>query len=182
MIALRDVRSDDKEMIRNWRNSPEVSRYMLTDRYITVEAHEQWFQKSLEDETSRHWIVTYNGQDVGLVNLHDIDYVNQRCYKGFYIADPRMRGKGIATFVEHEISCIAFEQLKLNKLCAEILSWNERNLQRHCRLGYKKEGHLRQHITKGGKRMDVVVVGILREEWALKKPELQERLRKKGLL
>ncbi|MBC8264048.1 MAG: UDP-4-amino-4,6-dideoxy-N-acetyl-beta-L-altrosamine N-acetyltransferase [Anaerolineales bacterium] len=182
MIHLRDLRPEDKEIVRNWRNSPEVSKYMHTDQYITVEAHEQWFHRTFGDDTRKYWIVTYDGQDVGLVNLYDIDHVNQRCYWAFYIAAPNMRGKGIGTFVEYEILRIVFEELKLNKLCGEIISWNERIIHIHYSFGYKKEGYLRQHIIKGGEPMDVVVIGMLREEWELNKPELEERLRKKGLL
>ena len=40
MIKLRELTEADKDMMRNWRNLPEVSKYMYTDQYITLEAHE----------------------------------------------------------------------------------------------------------------------------------------------
>ena len=181
MIALRDIQLGDEEMVRVWRNSPEVNEYLFADQHITAEAHREWFQKILNDQTFKYWIVTYDGQDVGVVNLFNIDRDNQRCYWGFYIAYPEMRGRGIGTFVEYEILRIVFDELGFNKLCGETLSWNK-ILQIHYSFGYQQEGCLRQHVIKDGRPVDVVVIGILRDEWELKKPELQERLRRQGLL
>lgn len=182
MIALRYMQPEDKEMVRSWRNSDAVSKYMHTSGDITPQEHTRWFDRVLADRTCKYWIVTFHGEPVGVVNLYNIDLVNQRCYWSFYIGNIEMRGKGIGTFVEYEILRIVFEELKLNKLCGEILSWNEVILRIHDAFGYRREGYLREHIIKEGKCFDVVVIGMLRREWEANKSRLEQELRAKNLL
>ena len=58
-----------------------------------------------------------------------------------------------------------FENLKLNKLCGEVLGFNDRVLQMHAKFGFKQEGLLRKHICKNDEFVDVVSIGLLKEEW-----------------
>ncbi len=182
MIALRNVSPDDKEMIRKWRNLPEVSKYMYTDHYITPEEHEKWFQGIFTDYTRRYWVITYDHEDVGLVNLYDIDNRHKRCYWAYYLADSNVRGKGVGSFVEYLILGHVFDELKFDKLCGEVLAFNQSVIDLHKSFGFNQEGYFRQHVIKGDRPMDVVSLAILRKEWESKKPEIEERLRRKGLL
>lgn len=182
MITMRDVEHKDKEMIRNQRNLPEVARYMYTDHFITLEEHEKWFQGIFKDPSRRYWIISYNGEDVGVVNLYNINPRNRRCYWAYYIANPNVRGKGIGSFVEYWILRYVFEELNFNKLCCEVLASNQPVIELHKSFGSVQEGYLRQHVIKGGKAVDIVTMGILRGEWMLKKNEIEERIRRKGLL
>jgi UDP-4-amino-4,6-dideoxy-N-acetyl-beta-L-altrosamine N-acetyltransferase len=182
MISLRDVVPEDKDMIRNWRNLPEVRQYMYTDHEIGAEEHTQWFQGILRDPKRRYWVVMLDGEPVGLFNLADIDHHNKRCYWGFYVANVEARGRGVASFVEYAVMQYVFEELRFNKLCGEVLASNELSLGFHKSFGFVEEGHLRQHVIKGGKSVDVVVMGMLREEWEAQKPEIEARLKTRGLI
>ena len=182
MISLRDVRSEDKEMIRNWRNLREVARYMYSDHYITPEEHEKWFENVLKDPTRRYWIITYNGEDVGLANLYDIDNHNRRCYWAFYLASTNIRGKGVGSFVEYSVLQHVFGKLNFNRLCCEVLAFHQAVIDMHKSFGFVQEGYFRQHVMKGGQPVDVVALAIMREEWESRRGEIEGRLRAKGLL
>lgn len=182
MIALRDVRPEDKDMIRNWRNLPEVRQYMYTDHIITPEEHERWFQGIFGDPTRRYWIIVLDGEDVGLVNLYNIDRRNLRCYWAFYVASPSTRGKGVGSFVEYSVLRYVFDDLLFNKLCCEVLVSNQPVIDMHKNFGFVQEGYYRQHIRKGDTFVDVVALAMLRTEWEAKKPEIETRLRQKGLI
>jgi RimJ/RimL family protein N-acetyltransferase len=67
--------------------------------------------------------------------------------------------------VELNILHYVFETLKLNKLCGEVLAFNEKVVEIHQKYGSKVEGRRRQHICKNGEYLDVVEVGILRQEY-----------------
>ena len=182
MIALRDIQEKDKEMIRQWRNLPEVGKYMYTDQYITPKQHTIWFQKMMASSRSRYWIIVCDGEDVGLANIYDLDEINRRCYWAFYIASPNVRGKGVGSFVEYSVMHYVFDELKLNKLCCEVFDFNEAVVNMHKRFGFQQEGLYREHIFKQGKYYNVVALAILRDEWMTRKPKLIERLQHKGLL
>lgn len=182
MTSLRDVRLDDREMIREWRNLPKVADYMYTDHVISPEEHAAWFARVLNDPAYKYWIIVCDGEDVGLANLCAIDRVNRRCYWGFYVVGPTVRGKGVGSYVEYMILNYVFDELKLEKLCGEVLSFNRDVVEMHRRFGFVQEGLFRKHILKQGVFNDVVCIAILKEEWEAMRPEVEQKLRAKGIL
>lgn len=179
---LRDVRAEDKEMIRQWRNSPEVARYMYTDHYISEEEHERWFQNALKDPKRKYWIIIYERKAMGLVNLYDIDAKNKRCFWGLYISSEDVRSRGMGGFIEYQVMKYVFDDLEFNKLCCEALAGNTRAINFYKSFGFAEEGIYRRHILKSGEFVDVVALAILRSEWKKEKPEIEKKLMMKGVL
>jgi UDP-4-amino-4,6-dideoxy-N-acetyl-beta-L-altrosamine N-acetyltransferase len=75
-----------------------------------------------------------------------------------------------------------FDELKLEKLCCEVLAFNKGVVEMHRRFGFVQEGLFRKHIWKRSEFQDVVCLAILQEEWAAARPQQEEKLRSKGLL
>ena len=164
-LHFRNITEDDLEMILTWRTNPEVTRYMFTDPDLSLQQQHRWLQNISADKTRRDWIINADSEDVGLVSLVHIDNHNRRCDWAYYLGSPTVRGKGIGRAVELNILRYVFEVLKLNKLCGEVLAFNEKVVEIHQKYGSKVEGRRRAHIYKDGEFLDVVEVGILREEW-----------------
>ena len=179
---LRDVRAEDKEAIRQWRNSPDVSRYMYTDQKITEEEHERWFHNAMRDTSRKYWIIMRDREAIGLVNLYDIDEKNRRCFWALYISDENVRSKGVGGFVEYKVMNYVFDDLEYNKLCCEALSNNTRAINFYKSFGFREEGIYRQHMMKSGEYVDVVALAILKSEWDEKRYQIAARLKNKGLL
>jgi UDP-4-amino-4,6-dideoxy-N-acetyl-beta-L-altrosamine N-acetyltransferase len=182
LISLRDILPEDREAIRQWRNDPEVRRYMYTDHEIGVQEHCAWFARIVHDPTCRYWVISCDGESVGLLYLHDIDIRNKHCYWGFYTSGPSVRGKGVGSFAEFFVLRHVFEELQFHKLCGEVLASNQAVINMHKKFGFVQDGVLRRHILKDGVFEDVVCISILREEWDAKKAELELKLRSKGVL
>lgn len=178
MIRLRPMELTDKDMVRHWRNLDEVSRYMYTDHQITPEEHEKWLESTLRDPSKLYWIIGYEGADVGVANLYDVDPRNRRCCWAFYIADPNMRGRAIGGFVEYAVLEHVFENLKLHKLCCEVLAPNRTVLALHEKFGFVQEGYFGEHIFKGGQFVDVVCLAMTRRQWESKRPEIERRVKR----
>ncbi len=180
VISLRDIAPADKEMIRVWRNLPEIRKYMYTDHIITCEEHDAWFERIAVDPTCRYWIIACDKEDVGVANLYAIDNRNQRCYWAFYVVSPNVRGKGVGTFAEYLVLRYVFEELNLNKVCCEVLDFNRGVVRMHKSFGFVQEGVLRKHIAKNGAMHDVVCLAMLKEEWEALKPVLADKLQGYG--
>lgn len=178
MIELRPMQAADKELVRSWRNRPEVSQYMYTDQQIGPEEHEKWFRKTLVDPTKCYWIITHEGESLGVACLYDIDRTHRRCYWAFYLADSQMRGKGLGGFVERAVLRHVFDSLQLNKLCCEVLADNRAVVALHEKFGFRQEGYFREHIFKGGQMMDIVCLAMARPEWEAKRPEIERKLKR----
>ncbi len=52
----------------------------------------------------------------------------------------------------------------------------------HDKFGFTREGYLREHVIKNGKREDVCFIAMLKKEWKMAKKNFEEKLHKKGLL
>lgn len=164
-IKLRNITSDDLEMIRSWRNSSEVSQYMYTDNTITLEQQISWFKKISEDQSSRYWIIEYNNKPLGLVSITDINKTFDSCFWAFYLGDSSVRGAGIGSKIEFNILKYVFEDLGLNKLRCEVLTFNQQVISMHEKFGFRREAYYREHVKKGEKYYDVVGLAMLRKEW-----------------
>lgn len=182
MIDIRDLREGDAEMIRQWRNKPTIARYMYNDHEISVEEHRVWFDAIARDPSVRYWIITCDGRDVGLVNLYGIDRRNDRCYWAFYVAEDGLRGRGVGSWVEFRVLTYVFDELGLDKLCCEVLATNPAVVEMHRSFGFQEEGLLRGHVIKDGSRLDVVCLGILRDDWLAHRDGIRGRLASKGII
>lgn len=164
-VALRRLRLDDIARVRQWRNLPDVARYMYTDHRIQEGEHARWFGEALDRPDRRYWIIELDGQPVGLANLIDISERHRRAAWAFYLADPTVRGRGVGSFTEEFILREAFLELKLNKLCCEVLGSNEAVVAMHKKFGFVIDGVLRQHIWKHDHFEDVVILSMTADEY-----------------
>ncbi len=165
-VGLRPFELSDITRILEWRNLPEVAAYMYTDHRISEVEHASWFAGAMSDPSKRYWIIELDGLPVGVANLYDISDRQRRAYWAFYLADSRVRGKGVGSATERFVMRYAFEELQLEKLCCEVLATNEGVIKMHQRYGFATDGILRRHVVKHGERIDVVTMSLLREEWA----------------
>jgi UDP-4-amino-4,6-dideoxy-N-acetyl-beta-L-altrosamine N-acetyltransferase len=182
VIALREITVADRDMLRTWRNQPDVAKYMYSDHHITEPEHAAWFAGLASDATRRHWIIVCDGVDVGLVSLYRIDTTHKRCAWAFYLASPDVRGKGIGSFVEYAVLRHVFDELGLYRLSCEVLATNEQVIQMHESFGFRREATFREHVVKEGQRVDVISLAVLRPEWEADRHAIVERLSRKGLL
>ena len=175
-IELVPLTEEDIELVREWRNSPEVSQYMYTEDIITKEQQEKWFKKICKEESCKYWIIKYDNNKIGVANLADIDRRNSKCFWGFYLGNSNIRGQGIGAKIEYNVLNFVFEEMKLNKLCGEVFSFNEKVVKMHEKFGFRREGYLRSHILKNGKFHDVVIIGLLSSEWDQVKEVLHKKI------
>lgn len=175
MLYLRKMDARDREMVRSWRNQTEVSHYMYSSHHISKEEHRKWFDSVTIDNSKKYWVIEVNDIAYGLVNLYDIDYNNKKCYWAYYIGEEDARGKGIGTGVEYTILNYVFNNMKLNKLCCEVLLSNERVWRLHEHFGFTREALYRQHIRRDGTFRDVVGLAMLEQDFRKIESELRER-------
>lgn len=171
MLKLVEIEESDLETLMHWRMLPEVTKYMFTEPQLTIEMQNKWFEAINNDPTCKHWIIEFENTKIGTVNLTNIDFKNSRCSWGYYI-DPLFRGRGFGKLLEYNIFDFVFNELGLNKLMSEVLAFNERVVKIKEKCGSQIEGVLRQHIKKSTAYHDVVVMGILRDEWLKRRPKI----------
>jgi UDP-4-amino-4,6-dideoxy-N-acetyl-beta-L-altrosamine N-acetyltransferase len=174
-LKLIKLEAEDLELVRNWRNSTEVSRYMYDETFITIEKQKKWYE-GLQSSNDIYWIIEYNGIKIGLVSISNINKVLQSCYWAFYIGEETMRNSGLGAKIEFEIIEYAFTVLQLNKIRCETFAFNTKVIKLHEKFGFKKEAYYREHCIKGDEKLDVVGLGLLKSDWELVKESLRKIL------
>lgn len=116
-----------------------------------------------QDDFQR-WAIEGMGSILGYADLALIDWQEQRASFGIALARVNW-GKGIAAnagalMLEH-----AFVTLNHKRIVAEVHGSNQRSLRLMARLGFVREGTLRQHETYRRQKQDVILFGLLRDEY-----------------
>lgn len=129
------LKEEDIELVRQWRNHPSITKYMVYREHITPEMQKKWF-KSINNNNNLYFIVEYKDKKIGLVNGKDIDWDKRTIESGIFIWDKYYRKTHVPT-----IFTMLFAEMGVIigglKPTATILRNNERALKYNKMLGFK---------------------------------------------
>lgn len=160
--SIRPMGEADLEPVLAWRNHPENRRYMLTRHEIPLEEHWRWFTRASQDASRRLLIVEDAGAPLGFVHFNGVATCGIAEW-GFYLVPYAPRGSGSKlgrAALDH-----AFGALQLHKVCGQALGFNAGSIRFHEKLGFLREGVLREQHLVDGSYHDMVCFGLLRPEW-----------------
>ena len=182
MIDLRELDDADCDRLYRWRREPEVDRWMSLGGPPDPAAHRRWFDAVRTDADRCGWVITASDQPVGFLLLSGIEGPHRRAEWGWYIGEPRFRGRGAGRAAQALGLDRAFFEFGLEKVWSEVLADNEVALKAQAAAGFRREGYLRRHVYKDGRAHDVVLLGILREEWEARRAAIRGDLARSGLI
>jgi len=162
---ILDCPDDLKLKVREWRNLEDVRKYMYTDRIIEHDEHIKWLDTLATNEKNRFFIVFFDDKPIGAVSLNNINLDFKTTDWAFYIFDESARKKGVGAAIEMYFLDYVFTECGFEKLNCEVIASNEAVVKMHQKFGFKIEGVRRKNILKNDERIDVVLLGILKNEW-----------------
>jgi UDP-4-amino-4,6-dideoxy-N-acetyl-beta-L-altrosamine N-acetyltransferase len=154
-----------KELVRTWRNTKQVSQYMITNHFISVEEHQRWLEKLKTNSSAKAWIIIYNNAPVGLVSLTNINMEKKTAEWGFYIAEESARGKGVGSTTLYKLMKYVFNTLRFEKLSTLVLQNNDVAMKMYDQFGFKKDNAEKQHLQRNGAIIDVISLSISQKKW-----------------
>lgn len=117
---LREVRSDDVNLLYRWANDPIVRKNAFNTDEINYEGHCSWFARCLHGEDVEIYILVKNGISVGQVRLN---IENGEALIGYSIAS-EYRGQGLGRIIIGLISQKVKYMKNINSLVAYVKSGN----------------------------------------------------------
>lgn len=108
--------------------------------------------------------IWYRGELVGAIGYHYWNWANGRTEIGYWLAEP-FQGKGIMTRAVRALVDHAFRGLGMGRVEIKTAAGNARSRAVAERLGFTKEGVLRDAEYSAEGPVDQVVYGLLRGEW-----------------
>ena len=168
-VTLRWISSDDVDALYNIFSNHEVMRYWSTpplqDRNAAVELlddiHDGFRRQSL-----LKWGVARRNDDalIGTTTLYNLDFSNRRAEMGYALGREHW-GQGYMAEALQALLKYCFEGLDLRRIEADVDPRNAASIQTLERLGFQREGFLRERWEVDGEIQDALFYGLLRREW-----------------
>jgi RimJ/RimL family protein N-acetyltransferase len=145
-LQLRPVREEDVDRILEYRNLPEVTRWLLRTEVDPVSFRAAW-RRGAEDPDDHSMAVTRDGMVIGTVSLDVIDGMGQpgmplrtEAQLG-YIFDPACGGRGYATEAVAAMAAHAFDRLGIRRITAGCFADNLASVRVLEKVGMRREQH-----------------------------------------
>jgi RimJ/RimL family protein N-acetyltransferase len=166
-IYLRPLEKEDASLLASWFNDPEITRNL--DRYhpMSVQSEEAWIAKAYESKEDLVLGIARKEDHrlLGSAGLHRVSAKNRSATFGIAIGEKTEWGKGYGTEATWLMTKHAFETLNLNRVELHVREFNERGIRAYERVGYRREGLLREHAFVEGRYVNTIAMAILRAEW-----------------
>lgn len=111
--------------------------------------------------------IFHAGELVGRIGIHYIHQQNKTAAIGYWLSQ-KAEGKGIITKACQELLKYGFQELNLNRIEIKAATENYKSQAIPKRLGFVREGVLRQAEFINTSFVDLVLYSLLRSEWETK--------------
>lgn len=166
-VTLRPVERDDLKALHDLERNVELVMYGGSAWYpVPLAAYEKDFDEHVKDEDKSDFVIEVDGKIIGDIGLHREK--NRRAgvaSLGVGINDPEYVGKGYGRDAINVLLDWAFRIQNYRRIALETMAVNERAIRAYRACGFVEEGRMRQHEYWNGQYVDVVLMGILRDEW-----------------
>ncbi|MBA3354868.1 MAG: GNAT family N-acetyltransferase [Pyrinomonadaceae bacterium] len=168
-VFLRWIAEEDVDALYRIFSHTEVMRYWstppLADRNAAVKLlHE--IHDGFRCQTLLKWGIARrtDGALIGTTTLFNLDLGNHRAEIGYGL-DRAHWGKGYMNEALQVLLAYAFEDLALHRIEADVDPRNTSSIRTVERLGFQREGYLRERWQVNGEIQDTVFYGLLRPDW-----------------
>lgn len=148
-LKLRPLEREDLKFVHDLDNDASIMRYWFEEPYEAYVELVDLYDKHIHDQMERRFIIDKNSENLGLVELIEIDYIHRRA-EFQIIIDPVNQGKGFGEMATRMAMDYAFQVLNLYKLY--LVVDNENNRARHIyeKMGFEVEGILKHEFFING--------------------------------
>lgn len=166
-VFLRPITEEDVDSIYECFQDEEIMYMTGTRNILTKDQISEALSRFSEDSTRCDFAICLveNSRVVGDLAIMEIDLDDKKAI--FRIALHRIEdcGKGYGAEAVQLVQQFSFEELQLNRLELQVYSHNIRGIKSYEKVGFKKEGTLRQSLYMNGKYSDEIIMSILRDEY-----------------
>jgi len=168
-VVLRWISEDDIDSLYEIFSNAHVMRYWSTAPLADREAAAQLQREIADGNESDHmfkWGLALRDSNtvIGTATLFNLNLDNGRAELG-YAMSRAYWGKGYMNEALRALVSHAFDVMKLRRLEADVDPRNTASIRTLERLGFQREGFLRERWHVNGEIQDALFYGLLRREW-----------------
>jgi ribosomal-protein-alanine N-acetyltransferase len=169
-LVLREVTAKDASWYFKHFNTWEIADGQEypgpKDMRVARQELKLYFTDNFRKGTGIRWGITLKGSDdlIGSAGFYKWDKKTAQVETG-YDLDPKYMGQGIMTEAMSAMIEYAFDVMKINRMEALVSPRNKGSIGLVRRLGFRKEGKLREHDFYDGKFTDDFLFALLKSDW-----------------
>jgi ribosomal-protein-alanine N-acetyltransferase len=173
-LVLRPLAALDAGAVFALFSDPEVMRYWSCAPWTGIAQADHHIASAAEGLASGGMLrlgveLAATGDLVGQISMHHFDQQNRRCDVGYALARAHWGrgylGEALGAVLEH-----GFGALALNRVEADVDPRNAGSTRLLERMGFEREGLLRERWIVAGEMCDTAFYGLLKRDWEARRP------------
>ncbi len=163
----------DPEIESKWTHNAEFMRLYEFEparpmsAAIVKKQYEKIEKRIEENKDIYHFMIRAKADDrlIGKAIIQRIEWTNGNCGIRVGIGSADDRRKGYGTQAMKMLLRFAFAELNLFRVTAYVPEYNEGAIALVKKFGFTEEVRRRQALERDGRRWDLLVLGLLKDEW-----------------
>jgi RimJ/RimL family protein N-acetyltransferase len=163
----------DPPIVSRWTHDPYYLRMLDSAPVhpLSVEQVKKKYaeiEKEIKEERNLFYFTIRARQDdrlLGFARLYWIEWNNGNGWVQLGIGEAEERCKGLGSEVLQMMLRLAFNELNLFRLSAQVPEYNQAARRLAARVGFVEEVRRRGALQREGRRWDLLHMGLLKEEW-----------------
>ena len=170
-VRLRANEREDIPRFVQWLNDPEVIAGLMVTLPMSSWDETRWFEsKASQPAEERPLAIDVRTPDggwkhIGNLGLEGIEWKNRAASFGIFIGEKTFWNQGYGSEATRLALKHGFETLNLNRIFLHVYESNPRAMRAYEKVGFVKEGIMREARYINGVYINVVLMSILRSEW-----------------
>lgn len=168
-ITLRSYQLDDADPLWDSIHNEEINKLTGTHSTFTREMIDGYIERQVkaDDDSRASFIIESvdNPCAVGEVVINDIDHDNHSGNIRISLFHEEDLNKGYGSEAMRLMTDYGFKELSLHRISLGVYNFNPRAIRVYEKIGYKREGVMRDALCWNGEYVDEIMMSILAHEW-----------------
>jgi RimJ/RimL family protein N-acetyltransferase len=167
LVRFRAMEPADAERLFVWINDPEVREHLAARYPFSMRNQHEWVEAHSTINYGNAYFAVETIDDsrhIGSIDIRTIDPEHRCGTLGLMIGDRSAWGQGYGTDMVRTACMFGFDEMNLHRIELWLEEPNTRARHVYDKLGFVQEGVARQQVYKRGRYVDMVLMGLLREE------------------
>lgn len=167
-LRLRALSRGDAPALASFASEPRVRSTALLPGPVSVEQEEDFVLRVRASTVDAVFGIELRDGPrlVGVAGLHGIDRTSRAAQFGIFLGVPSLWNRGYGTEATRLTLRHAFERLQLHRVWLHVFADNPGGIRCYEKVGFAREGLLREAVFHEGRYHDLVVMALLQQDWA----------------